>query len=362
MPAIPSQTDRGVALLIVLALMAVLVPASLELNRRARDTVMAAAAARDRLSLSQMAEAGTSAAMAVLIKDKLESTIDSIQEDWAHPEKIAEVLQDLPFDKGKVDFTISDELARIQVNALVEFPEGRSFNESQKIMWDRFTRLLLSQHEALEELEATTIVNSVKDWLDSGDDGAITGLDGAESEFYRSLDPPYTCRNGPLPRIDELVLVKGIIPELFHGIGELPGISRFMTVHGMSRSPKTVEGRNFAFDGKININTAPLPVLVAVIPSENPEYAQLIHDYRHEKDGDTYIHDLSRPTWYRSVDGIPGDLRIDPKLLTTASDLFRIEVSATLNGLEKRVETVVQREKAKETGKWKCKVLSRWTG
>jgi general secretion pathway protein K len=361
-PATGCRNQRGIALLVTLSIITVLIAAALELNRKVRTAVVATATQRDRMTLNQMAVGAVHAAMAMLAKDRKETQIDSIQEDWADPEKVAEVLADLPFEKGKVAFTITDELGLIQVNALVEFPRGRRFNESQKIMWDRFIRLIIESHEAFEDLEATEIVNSLKDWLDSNDDDAITGLNGAESDYYESLETPYACRNAPLAHIGELPQVRGISSALFNGVEGMPGLGKFVTAHGMDKAKEPVDNRAFSFPGKVNINTAPLPVLVALIPSENPEYAQLIHDYREEKEEDTYLNDLASPTWYSQVAGIPGDLKIDPKLITTASDLFRIEAAASLNDTEMVITAVVRREQHKETNKWQCRVVSWQTG
>lgn len=353
------KNNRGMALLVTISIITVLIAGGLELNRRVRAAVVATAATRDRMTLSLMASSGIHAAMAMLIKDKGESPIDSIQEDWANPEKIAEVIADIPFDDGQITVTIVDELGKIQVNALVDFPKGRHFNESQKIMWDRFTRLLIAQdEEAFKDLEATAIINSVKDWLDSGDDDATTGLNGAEAEYYQGLDPPYLPANGPFMDINELARVRGITPELFRGTG-LSGLEAYVTVYGMTQVPREVDGKDFTYEGGININTADLPVLIAMMPSENTDYAQAIFDYRNEKDGETFVHDLSGDGWYKNVPDIPSDFAIDPKLIRTSSDFFRIASSAQLNGTQETVTAVVRREQEKKTGKWTCKVL-RW--
>ena len=116
---------RGIALLITLSVTTILVAAALEYNRRARFEVIATASVRDRLTLSYAASSGIHIAMALLIKDKGESKIDSLEEDWANPEKIDEILQEIPFEKGKLEVIISDELGKVQVNALVRFPDSR---------------------------------------------------------------------------------------------------------------------------------------------------------------------------------------------------------------------------------------------
>ena len=343
------NNNHGIALLITLSIITVLIAVSLELSRNARSAVMTTSAARDRLTLLHISSSGINAAMAMLIKDKKESEIDSIQEDWADPEKIIEVLNDIPFDNGKVTVSINDELSRIQANAIVKFPEGREPNNAQMFMWERFLSYFISQDDLFEEIEPRTIINSVKDWLDSGDDDAITGLNGAESDYYQVLDPPYFCKNGPLTYLDELTLIKGITPDLFYGHGEIPGISKYMTIYGITDSR--------VYEGKININTAELPVLTAILPSGNEHLAQEIFDYRQEKTDLQYIHDLSSLTWYKHVSG-GSDITIDPELITTSSDLFRIKSTATLNEIKMTVTAIVQREKDGKTGKYRCRIFS----
>lgn len=346
--------DRGIALLVTLTIISIVVVSALELNRRVRSAALSAAAARDRMTLMQMASSAIHAAEAILVKDKKKSDSDSIQEDWADSEKIREVLEDMPFDDGTITLTISDELGKIQVNSLVEFPEGQNFSESQRALWDRFLNLLIFQNESLEDIEPTTIINSAKDWLDSEDDEAITGLNGAESDYYQDLDPPYICRNSPFIHIGEFALVRGVTEDLFYGAGETPGISGFITIFGMANTSQN----RFTYTGKININTAELPVLAAILPSGDETLAQAMYDYREETSDFQYIHDLSSTSWYKSVPGL-SDIEIEPNLITTASDLFRIESVTTLAELKLKITAVVKREKNKKTGKWRCRVL-RW--
>lgn len=354
MPAIIIRNNRGIALLVTLTIISVLIVVTLEMSRKMRSAVFSAAATRDRMTLLHSASSGINAAKAMLIKDKNNSKSDSLQEDWANPDKISEVLQDISFEDGKVALLISDELSKIQVNALVEFPEGRDYNATQMFLWGRFLRLLLSLEESFEDIEPITIVDSMKDWLDSGDDDAITGLNGAELEYYQDLDPPYSCRNGPFTHIGELALVRGVIPEIIQGAGEAPGISRFITVFGMTKSVSN----SFTCEGKININTAELPVLAAILPLGYHELAQAIYEYRQETSDSGYINDLSSPTWYKNIPGI-GNIEIDPNLIKTSSDFFRIESVATLNEMQMKTIEVVKREKNTKNGKWECRVL-RW--
>jgi general secretion pathway protein K len=343
----------GIALLITLSVTTILVTAALEYNRRARFAVMATASMRDRLTLTQAAAAGVHAAMALLVKDKAESNVDSLQEDWANPEKIEEILREIPFEDGKLTLVISDELGRIQVNALVDFPNSNQFKESQVILWDRFLRHIGDEEEMQDDSDPVAIINSIKDWLDSGDDDATTGLSGAESSYYEDLDPPYAARNNPIPDVNELLLIKGITPRLYYGTAAKAGIAQSVTVHGMTAGA----GTSFTWPGRININTADLPVLVALLPSESGDLAQLLYDYRQEVAVEDDLHDFSNPQWYKNVPGFQ-DVSIDPTLITTASDVFRIESVAGLDRIQSRITAVIQRVQNEGSGKWTCKILS----
>jgi general secretion pathway protein K len=347
------QNNRGIALLIVISITTILVAAALEYNRRARFAVISTAAARDRLTLSYMASSGVQIAMALLVKDKLESNFDSLAEDWAVPEKIEELLQEISFDRGKLTVKITDELSKIQVNALVKFPDSRQFNDPQIMVWDRFLRYIRSEEELDDESDPVAIVNSVKDWLDSGDDDATTGLSGAETSYYEDLDPPYASRNGPIQDINELLLIKGITPQIYYDSQEAPGLASFMTVHGLAPGA----GATFNWPGRININTADAPVIAALLGIENQELAQTIFEYRQEMMADKDSHDFSNPKWYKEIAGL-GDIAINTNLVTVASDVFRIKSEAAINLTKMSAMAVVQRVQNPESGKWTCNVLS----
>jgi general secretion pathway protein K len=343
---------RGVAILVAIAVVAVLLTAGLELNRQIRSSVSEAILAKQQVRLSEMAKSGVQAAMVMLINDRKQNKTDTLQEDWANPDKVGEMMQLIPFDEGHVDVTITDERGKIQVNALVKFPGGQQFVAAQRNLWKRLLDRVFSLYEKPPDTNPDMIIDSLKDWLDSGDDDAITGLSGAESEYYESLDPPYSCKNGPFDTLGEVALVQGITPELFAGAGGVAGLSSLLTVQGATR----IGSGQFTFDGKINISTANVAVLAALLPSDEADLAQALADYRVAKKDKTYIHDITNAQWYKNVPGA-GGATIDADLITTSSDLFRIVSTATLNKRTFTVNTVIQREKEKNTGRWICKTL-----
>ena len=353
------RNNRGIALLLTVSVTTILVAATLEYNRQARVSLISTAAMRDNITLSQMSTSGIHAAMAILVKDKQESTTDSLLEDWADSEKTDELLAQIPFEDGKLTVNIMDEMGKIQANALVAFPNKNAFNEAQLGVWERFLMNMGGEEEeedVQEDSRPEAITNSVKDWLDSADDDAITGLSGAESEYYQDLDPPYACRNGPLPDLDELLLIKGITPEMYYGDKEAPGMSRFLTIHGVRES-----GGEFAYPGKININTADMPVLAALLPLENQDLIEALKEFRQSVLEGEEGHDFSNPGWYKEIPGF-SDINLNTNLITVSSDIFSIESEATLHDQKLMTTAVVQRVKDAKTGKWTCKILSWKTG
>lgn len=351
--------NHGIALIITLSIITVLIAVTFELNRQTGASLSRSGTARDRQVLQQKIESGVSLAMRILIRDKEQTEVDSVQEDWADPEKISGYLGRAGYGEDELQIEITDERARMQVNALVQFPAGRDFNPVQQQLWLRFVELFFQEQDqpdtatAQEPLEPEMIINPIKDWIDSGDDEAITGLSGAESDYYMDRDPPYKCRNGPVRHLSELLRVRNITPELFSADDENAGLRDFLTVHGLA--PAGNNPHDYTYDGRININTAGIPVLAALLPAGLEFLAPEMTAFRKETSGGEYLYDLTSPTWYRQVPGME-DVEIDSSLVAVKSDLFRIRCRARENQSSMAARVVVRREQ-KKSGEWKCRVL-----
>ena len=107
--------------------------------------------------------------------------------------------------------------------------------------------------------------------MDWRDPDKLHRLNGAEDDYYLSLRVPYKAKNGNFETIDELLLVKGMTPEILYGNvadperraaleaqlpwerqlgpGELLGVARHLSVFGT---------------GQVNVNTASPEVLRAL--------------------------------------------------------------------------------------------------
>ncbi len=98
-------------------------------------------------------------------------------------------------------FGVADEAGKINVNALLALDNGKGDVAYQMLM------LLPNMTE--------DVANSILDWLDPSSDTPRS--DGAKDDYYSSLMPPYHCKNGPLDSLEELLLVKGVTPQLLFG-------------------------------------------------------------------------------------------------------------------------------------------------
>src|SRR5438132_6787634 len=93
----------------------------------------------------------------------------------------------------------------------------------------------------LPGLQNTSIPACIIDWRDE-DDNPTSGQNGtgAESDYYQSLNPPYSAKNAPFDTIDELLLVSGVTPTILFGAnpmttGETGSPSNLLGSPGMTR-------------------------------------------------------------------------------------------------------------------------------
>ena len=360
-----ANNKDGMALLICLAIIAVLAAAGLELGKRVRSATDHAIVLQDSFRAEEMALAGINLAMLLLEEDANANEIDSVQETWADPDELGSAIASLGYDTGQMTLSITDELGKIQVNALLsEFP-GHTVNADQQEFWERFLDLLISADKSEDTRNPVEIINCLKDWMDSLDDDQETGASGAESEYYQDLDPPYTCANGPFDLLDEIFLVKGVSKDLlahapiegFEDEGEPLGFSEAFTVFGMNDTVS--EKGRYRFPGTININTADVTVLAALLPSGMEDQAGELADYRVEKQEETgdFVNTLDKG-WYKTViDLSEKEGKKFDRLIRYSTHIFKAECSTTVGKTKKTVIAYINRKKDKETNRWTCETI-----
>lgn len=156
-----------------------------------------------------------------------------------------------PLNEGFMRTTLSDEYGKINLNALLEPSQGGEPQEREELV--TAVREFFAMRDSGEGASPEAIVDALLDWLDYNDNDDERS-EGAESDYYMGLENPYTCKNGPMDSIEELLLVKGITSKVYFGDPEkeqLP-LSEYFTVQG-------------DWQGRVNVNTAREEVLAAMI-------------------------------------------------------------------------------------------------
>ena len=91
----------------------------------------------------------------------------------------------------------------------VEVADANHFLNLNRASFDEIRRLCLSLK--IEDRQAEVIADSIFDWIDFD---MLENLNGAEDNYYMSLRPSYRCKNAPLERYGELLLIRGIDREI----------------------------------------------------------------------------------------------------------------------------------------------------
>ena len=202
--------------------------------------------------------------------------------------------------------------------------------------------------------ESSTIVDSIQDWRDPDE---ATHLSGAESEYYLNLVPPYRCKNGPLDDISELLLIRGIVPEMcgMKGVGgpvvaapKMGGV-RLALIQAQQAEGYTNSFMNLfcvASMGLINLNTATSEVL-RLIPGVDENIAEAIMKRRRGVDGAEKTEDDLPFRSVGELQGIPG---ITPqaaqqanRFFSVRSATFEVTVTAEIDGRTRTMLALLRR-------------------
>jgi general secretion pathway protein K len=283
--------ERGVALVIVLLVLALLLTIAgefaLAMRLEGRTTLNFAAS----VAAGHLAEAGYQRAVAEILRGAGPpgSTPPAVYVDretgllvFARSSAPGLLVkppprEDLPLGAGRFSYRIDDEGGRINVNTSV----------------DRLRQLLTVMEVSREVRDG--IVASVQDWTDKNEDYR---LNGAESEYYLGLPVPYRSKNEKLDSVEELLQIKGMTRQIFYGTPDKPGLVDYVT----------------AFSTGINVNTVS-PVVLRALDMAEAEVEKLVSGRPYLTTPQTNIPPAARPgvtsqTFrIRSTGEIPGQGR-----------------------------------------------------
>ena len=164
------------------------------------------------------------------------------------------LVLDWPIEEDTIHLEISDETARLNLNALVKKSMGgegaEEYTDYKHIVSELIKFRLNELGFDVSDEEIDGLVELIIDWLDWGE---VSGrFDHDFNEYYQDGDRIYSNKNGPMDSVSELRMIPGVNEEIYYALKD------FFTVY-----PLSTDGENFL--EKVNINLAPLAVVYALI-------------------------------------------------------------------------------------------------
>lgn len=320
-----AHNQNGMALVLTLMAVSFMVAITVQLSTSVNWQMQGAGNLRDSIQLDAINRSGLNLIRAALAVDFEENKHDSFNDSW---NQLGKENAPALFGPGKLNISVTDLSGLLQVNALVPLEKDKKkFLELQKKQIDLWKRFLTSGKFAVEdESEAEEIIDALIDWIDEDEEE----LDhGAESGYYLSLSPSYEPRNAPLTYPEELLLIRGMTKELLYGNEDNLPLSEYLTVAGR--------------EGKININSAPLELLMALDVHMNmsEETGRDLIEYRQEE-GNKEL--LANPGWYKQVND---SVTMDEDLVDIKSQYFAVSVVARHNKMTRNGKGILERDSEK---------------
>lgn len=239
-----SGSDSGIVLMLVIWVIAILMTVVLALSMIARSRTLQAVSFGDQAKERFLAEAGVQRAIMELCyasRHGIQNGVDETENAWRQDGS----AYGRRLGGGRFRVRITGETGKIDINMA---PEALILN--------------LVQELGVGHRRAEVIADSIMDWKDP------TGFSrphGAGNDYYESLPHPYKIKGANFEVLEELLLVRGITPELLFGTGKKKGLVDFLTVNSRSQL--------------INVNFAPRQVLLS-IPGMSPAIADWIIGFR----------------------------------------------------------------------------------
>jgi general secretion pathway protein K len=363
--------QQGAVLVIALLIVAIISALVVDFSMRFQLSV---GRAENRFFNSQLQQALFSlehAAILALRKDK-EADKDSgkieydhLGEVWARANEYKALIAAEFADVMINELIIEDAQARFNINQLAKRSQGpvnvnQSFVKRYTAEEKHFMRLLQTvPNDQVSSSEAEAITQAVIDWLDSDSD--ITGVGGAESDYYLSQEKPFRAANDLMVSITELRLIKGVTKEIYTWIAPL--VVALPEPNG------------------INVNTAVVTVLQGLNKPEqieplSSEDAQMLSDSRPSSlsevtNGDALVNSSSKEQkGFENVAGFlsskesktvfgAGDNLIPKEGLTTGSNYFILTAEVELDTIKRRSYSLLKRTIDNKTNLIKISVIRR---
>jgi general secretion pathway protein K len=308
------KSERGIALFLVLWVMALLTVIAGEFCYAIRTEANITRNYKEETQTYYIAASGLHWAIGELVVNEF---VPRRMQDPGSEEEIENVkwrintdLPAIPFGEGQFKLERENESGKVNLN--------RAGAPLLKMMLNPFE---------LEETDKDIIVDSIMDWRDKDN---FHRMNGAENDYYLSLPEPYNCRNGDFTSIEELLLVRGVTPQIFYGgLKDMVSVYQGKEAIGMATAVPRAEEADF---NRININAAS-PRMLRALPRMTGDLVGEIMKYREKKDFGS-LSDLQR------VVGTEAYAAISPYITLTLSPYYTIKSVGMLN--DSRVRRGVQ--------------------
>lgn len=189
--------ERGVALIVVLWIFIFLFVVAFEFSTAAREEASASQRFSEETAGYYLAVAGFERGLYTFLNRQGGGPAQAERQD------------DDPFDGTWHEESLAGGVLRV-----------RLIDEGGKININRVSEQTLRRVFAnlgLDGVRRDMLVDSILDWRDEDE---LHRANGAETEYYETLAPPYTARNGPLDTVADLLWIRGVTRELFFGSSE----------------------------------------------------------------------------------------------------------------------------------------------
>lgn len=174
----------------------------------------------------------------------------------------------------------------------------------------------------MEDSEKDVIVDSILDWRDSDRNHR---LNGAEDDYYQSLPEPYECKDDDFDSVAELLLVRGVTPEMYYQqFAYCATVFPKSNKKGSSKSIRDKNKKNEFDYNQLNINSLS-PEMWAALPGMTDELVADIGEYRAVQDF-TSVRELQAvvgPEVFRGIAGF---------LTTRTTPYYTIKSTGTIAG------------------------------
>lgn len=332
-----AKSSRGIALMVVLIAIFVLSMLAGGFAYSMKVETKLAANSNHQADLEWLGRSGVEYARWILAQEKC--PYDSLNQIWAGgPGADCETNNTALAGISLDNFHCGDGIFSIKITDL-----------ERKINVNTADGPILQQALPLVGADATdipTIADSIQDWVDRDDNPRING---AESDFYQGLNPPYMAKNGPIDDLSELLLIHGIRehPELFSADYDVQQYDESGNpIPKQPRMAYLVDLFTPLSTGKININTASALVL-QTIPGIDQQTAEQIVRIRSGADG-------SGETPFMSVNelasaGLPqAAAPMLGRYCTVKSNTFEVEIDAEIAGAKQTFHAVLGRNNPRD--------------